>query len=41
MMWVLDQGDAEGALRMAVGLDRFWIFSVPPPPSAGRGWKPR
>jgi predicted ATPase/DNA-binding CsgD family transcriptional regulator len=31
MMWVLDQGDAEGALRMAVGLDRFWIFSVPPP----------
>ena len=30
-MWVLDQGDAEGALRMAVGLDRFWIFSVPPP----------
>jgi predicted ATPase/DNA-binding CsgD family transcriptional regulator len=31
MLWVLDQGDAEGALRMAVGLDRFWIFSVPPP----------
>jgi DNA-binding CsgD family transcriptional regulator len=31
MMWVLDQGDAERALRMAVGLDRFWIFSVPPP----------
>jgi predicted ATPase/DNA-binding CsgD family transcriptional regulator len=31
MMWVLDQGDAEAALRMAVGLDRFWIFSVPPP----------
>jgi non-specific serine/threonine protein kinase len=30
MMWVLDQGDAEGALRMAAGLDRFWIFSVPP-----------
>jgi non-specific serine/threonine protein kinase len=30
MMWVLDQGDAEGALRMAVGLDRFWIFSFPP-----------
>jgi predicted ATPase/DNA-binding CsgD family transcriptional regulator len=30
MMWVLDHGDAEGALRMAVGLDRFWIFSVPP-----------
>jgi len=28
--WVLDQGDAEGALRMAVGLDRFWVFSVPP-----------
>ena len=39
MMWVLDQGDAEGALRMAVGLDRFWIFSVPlsvrPPGVAG------
>jgi predicted ATPase/DNA-binding CsgD family transcriptional regulator len=31
MMWVLEEGDAEGALRMAVGLDRFWIFSVPPP----------
>ena len=31
MMWVLDQGNAEGALRMAVGLDRFWIFSVPSP----------
>ena len=31
MMWVLDQGDAEGALRMAVGLDRFWPFSVLPP----------
>jgi predicted ATPase/DNA-binding CsgD family transcriptional regulator len=31
MTWVLDQGDADGALRMAVGLDRFWIFSVPPP----------
>jgi predicted ATPase/DNA-binding CsgD family transcriptional regulator len=30
MMWVLDQDDAEGALRMVVGLDRFWIFSVPP-----------
>jgi non-specific serine/threonine protein kinase len=31
MMWVLDQADAEGALRLAVGLDRFWPFSVPPP----------
>ena len=31
MIWVLNQRDAEGALRMAVGLDRFWIFSVPPP----------
>jgi non-specific serine/threonine protein kinase len=31
MMWVLDQGDAEGALRLAVGLGRFWPFSVPPP----------
>ena len=31
MIWILEQGDAEGALRMAVGLDRFWIFSVPPP----------
>jgi hypothetical protein len=27
----LDEGDAERALRMAVGLNRFWIFSVPPP----------
>jgi predicted ATPase/DNA-binding CsgD family transcriptional regulator len=31
MLWILDQRDAERALRMAVGLDRFWIFSVPPP----------
>jgi len=31
MMWVLDHGDADGALRMAVGLDRFWHFSVSPP----------
>jgi non-specific serine/threonine protein kinase len=31
MTWILEQGDADGALRMAVGLDRFWIFSVPPP----------
>lgn len=32
MMWVLDQGDAEGALRLAVGLGRFWPFSVSPAP---------
>jgi non-specific serine/threonine protein kinase len=37
MMWVLDRADAEGALRMAVGLDRFWIFSVPPP-AVRLGW---
>lgn len=28
-VWALDQGDAEGALRMAVRLDAFWIFSFP------------
>jgi non-specific serine/threonine protein kinase len=28
-VWALDVGDAEGALRMAVGLDAFWIFSLP------------
>jgi predicted ATPase/DNA-binding CsgD family transcriptional regulator len=28
MIWALDRGDAEGALRMAAGLDRFWPFSV-------------
>jgi non-specific serine/threonine protein kinase len=27
--WALEEGDAEGALRMAVGLDAFWIFSLP------------
>ena len=32
MIWVLDQGDAEGALRLAVGLGRFWPFSVSPAP---------
>jgi hypothetical protein len=37
MMWILDQADAEGALRMAVGLDRFWIFSVRPP-TIRRAW---
>jgi predicted ATPase/DNA-binding CsgD family transcriptional regulator len=30
MMWVLDQRDAEGALRLVVGIERFWHFSVPP-----------
>jgi hypothetical protein len=29
-MWALDQSDAERALPTVVGLDRFWIFSVPP-----------
>jgi ATP/maltotriose-dependent transcriptional regulator MalT len=28
-VWALDRGDAEKALRMAVGLDAFWIFSSP------------
>jgi predicted ATPase/DNA-binding CsgD family transcriptional regulator len=27
--WALEEGDAEGALRMAAGLDAFWIFSSP------------
>jgi predicted ATPase/DNA-binding CsgD family transcriptional regulator len=27
--WALEKGDAEGALRMAAGLDAFWIFSSP------------
>jgi predicted ATPase/DNA-binding CsgD family transcriptional regulator len=31
MMWALDQGAAEGAFRLEVGLGRFWPFSVPPP----------
>jgi predicted ATPase/DNA-binding CsgD family transcriptional regulator len=31
MVWVLDEGDAEGAVRMAVGIDRFWLFAVTPP----------
>jgi non-specific serine/threonine protein kinase len=29
--WALGGGDAEGALRMAVGLDAFWMFSSPTP----------
>jgi predicted ATPase len=37
MMWVLDEGDAERALRMAVGLNRFWPFSVPQP-AVRRAW---
>ena len=28
-VWALARGDAEKALRMAVGLDAFWIFSAP------------
>jgi predicted ATPase/DNA-binding CsgD family transcriptional regulator len=31
MIWALDQRDAEKALRMAAGLERFWIFSVTSP----------
>jgi predicted ATPase/DNA-binding CsgD family transcriptional regulator len=31
MIWVLDQRDAERAVRMVVGLNRFWVFSSPPP----------
>jgi predicted ATPase/DNA-binding CsgD family transcriptional regulator len=31
MLWALDQRDADRALRMAAGLERFWIFSVTPP----------
>jgi non-specific serine/threonine protein kinase len=27
--WALAEGDAEGALRMAAGVDAFWIFSSP------------
>jgi non-specific serine/threonine protein kinase len=30
-VWALGRGDAEKALRMAVGLDAFWIFSSPSP----------
>jgi predicted ATPase/DNA-binding CsgD family transcriptional regulator len=30
VMWALDQCDAERALRMVVGPDRFWIFAIPP-----------
>jgi DNA-binding CsgD family transcriptional regulator len=29
-LWALDQRDAERALRMAVGLNLFWIFPDPP-----------
>jgi len=28
-VWALERGDADKALRMAVGLDAFWIFSSP------------
>jgi non-specific serine/threonine protein kinase len=28
-VWAIERGDAEGALRMAAGLDAFWIFSSP------------
>jgi predicted ATPase len=37
MIWALDRRDAEGALRMADGLYRFWAFSFPPP-AARRAW---
>jgi DNA-binding CsgD family transcriptional regulator len=30
-LWALEQRDAERSLRMAVGLNLFWIFSFPPP----------
>ena len=42
MMWVLDQGDAEGALRMAVGARQVLaLLCSTRPPSAWRGWKRR
>ena len=38
-IWAMERGDAEKAMRMAVGLDAFWIFSSPsvsrPPGTAG------
>jgi len=37
MWWALDRGDADGALRMSAGLNRFWIFSSPPP-AVRRAW---
>jgi non-specific serine/threonine protein kinase len=38
LMWALDEGDAERALRMVVGIDRFWIFPAAPPPAVRLAW---
>jgi predicted ATPase len=41
MMWVLDQGDAERALRLAVGSAGSGPSLFPRLPSAWGGWRPR
>jgi predicted ATPase/DNA-binding CsgD family transcriptional regulator len=38
LMWALDKGDAEGALRMVVGIDRFWLFPAAPAPAVRLAW---
>jgi hypothetical protein len=38
LMWALDQGDAERALRMVVGIDRFWVFPAAPAPAVRLAW---
>jgi predicted ATPase/DNA-binding CsgD family transcriptional regulator len=38
LMWALDDGDAERALRMVVGIDRFWIFPAAPAPAVRLAW---
>jgi DNA-binding CsgD family transcriptional regulator len=38
LMWALDEGDAERALRMVVGIDRFWMFPATPAPAVRLAW---
>ena len=38
LMWALAQGDAEKALGMAQGIDRFWLFAGAPAPAVRLAW---
>jgi predicted ATPase/DNA-binding CsgD family transcriptional regulator len=36
--WAMDAGDAERALRLGLGIDRFWLLPAVPAPAVRLGW---
>jgi predicted ATPase/DNA-binding CsgD family transcriptional regulator len=38
LMWALDEGDADRALGLASGLDKFWVFPAAPSPAVRLAW---